>query len=125
MQGTLDLVGTIAVVVATVAIAFFTGLVWLLNRRQHQLSYEASLRVIEKQAQFRASTKEVRVELVLNNTSLVPAILHEWSVLVRDGDFQESIADGNLEQTLSSSVFRVLLEAGGGRLSAGAPQLSP
>jgi hypothetical protein len=105
-QITLQIISTVAMVVATVAMAVFTGLVWRLNRRQHQMAYEASLRVVEELAQFHQQTKGIRVELVLNNSSLVPALISEWSVIVRDGHFQESIADGNLEQTRLVNVQR-------------------
>jgi hypothetical protein len=101
-----DLVSAVTMVVGTVAIALFTGLLWRLNRQQHQLVYQAKLHVVEKQARFYTATREVRLELVLNNPSLEPAILHEWTVLVRDGDFQESIGDGSLGQTRLVTIPR-------------------
>ena len=96
---------------ATVAVALFTFLVWRVHVRQHRATHYADLGVVLTRASFSA-TGEVHVEVLLTNRSAAPAIIQSWQAIVRDGDYQQSIASGKLVRSVLIKVPKFVGGAG-------------
>lgn len=93
-------VGLWAPIVASVAIALFTFLVWRVHRSEHALTHFARLQVGTKKAVFVSTSKVVRLEVLLINLSEVPAVIVDWQVVVKDtNSFSKPIGDGELVKT--------------------------
>ena len=86
----------VAVVVATVLIAIFTGLLWQVERKQQAFLQKVTLMTVSSRARFSQATNQIRVELVLHNRSSLTALLHGWEVQLTDGKFSQPLGDGEL-----------------------------
>lgn len=92
-------VTNIVIAGATVALAVFTYLVWRIHVSQHRHVHFGLLKVVLSKARFDGATQAVRLEVLLINTSAAPAVIQKWEALVKDGNFQQSMADGRKGKT--------------------------
>lgn len=99
-------------VVSTVLVAVFTGLVWLLQKRIHDVTNFASLRICCAAAKFDEAAKRIHAEVLILNTASAPAIVTGWKVLVHDGDYQENVSDGETGYTQLLKAQKFISEKG-------------
>ncbi len=103
-------VSTVVMAVATTVMALLTVLIWRLNKRQHQLRYEASLETVGTFAVV--TNNAVRIEVLLTNQSETPAVIQSWEASLTDvsGFSQPDIGKGKL---VSTKHFRAPSYVGG------------
>ena len=87
------------IALSTAAMALFTFFLWRIQITQHRMRNYARLQVCTSKASFESSTRKLRVEVLLLNASDAPAVIEKWVALVRQGEFQQSVADGSLGPT--------------------------
>lgn len=98
-RGPLGSSNDLLVALSTVAMALFTFFLWRIQANEHSMRHFARLHVCASRAVFESTRNLIHVEVLLLNASDAPAIIEDWEALVRDGKFQESVADGSLGPT--------------------------